>query len=130
MRLSWQYSNAVPGTHHVLHTVLSDLVFRVAHLADTHIETELVIFNILITKQNYYKKPCFCHAFLFPEKSLVLLIYIFMVHAMKNTDALSHGVTRLTLDPVARSDGHGPYGKEFQFTKPHSHRPHATISPH
>lgn len=54
--LPWQYSNAVPGTHHVLHMVLSDLVFEVACLADMHIETELAIFNILIMKQNYNKK--------------------------------------------------------------------------
>lgn len=130
--LPWQYSNAVPGTQHVLHMVLSDLVFQVACLADMHIETELAIFNILIMKQNYNKKnkqTCLCCAFPFPEKSLILLIYIFMVHAMKNTDFLFHGVTCLTLDPVARSDGHGPYGKDFQFTKSHSHRAHATISP-
>lgn len=53
--LPWQYSNAVPGTHHVLHMVLSDLVFEVACLADMHIETELAIFNILIMKHNYNK---------------------------------------------------------------------------
>lgn len=53
--LPWQYSNAVPGTHHVLHIVLSDLVFEVACLADMHIETELAIFNILIMKHNYNK---------------------------------------------------------------------------
>lgn len=56
VRLPWQYSNAVPGAHHVLHTVLSYLVFQVACLADMHIETELAIFNILMMKQNYNKK--------------------------------------------------------------------------
>lgn len=37
----WQCSNAVRGTHHVLHTDLSDLVLGAARLAETLSETGL-----------------------------------------------------------------------------------------
>lgn len=52
-----------------------------------------------------------------------------MVHVMNSTAFIFSGVICLTLDPVAQSDCRGPSGKDFQLTKPHSHRVYTSIPP-